>query len=69
MEAFRKLKTIVDLVIFILLIRGTWSNNRKGSSFTKEIIDKALASQKGLDLLLGSVCNVFSAIKSDHSPY
>lgn len=48
--------------------RFTWSNNRRGATFTKERINKAIANLVGMNLFPGSTRLVLSPIKSDHPP-
>lgn len=47
--------------------RFTWSNNRRGSNFTKERIDRAMSNLKGMDCFPRSSCHILLAIKYDHS--
>lgn len=49
-------------------LRFTWSNNRRGATFTKERIDRVMVNQARMVLLPGSSYLVMPAIRSDHSP-
>lgn len=44
-------------------------NNRKGESFTKEKLDKALANPQAMGMFLDSSSVALPAINSDHSPF
>lgn len=46
----------------------TWANNRQGSNFTKEKLNRVLSNLLGLDQLIGSHYLVLPAIKSNLSP-
>lgn len=49
-------------------VKYTWSNNIFDSTYTKEKLDRALATREALASLPRSFCEAFLAIKLDHSP-
>lgn len=49
-------------------VRHTWSKKRSDKTYTKEKLDRTLATREALSDLLGSYCEVVPAIKSNHSP-
>ncbi|XP_042952137.1 uncharacterized protein LOC122289225 [Carya illinoinensis] len=48
--------------------RYTWSNNRIGRGFTKEKLDRALANPEWKARFPNGICQVLTAMKSDHAP-
>lgn len=45
----------------------TWSNKRFDLSFTTKILDRALASNEGMNYIPGTFCEVLPRINLDHS--
>ncbi|XP_042964610.1 uncharacterized protein LOC122298825 [Carya illinoinensis] len=48
--------------------RFTWSNNRSGRGFIKEKLDRALANVEWKTRFPNAICQVLTAMKSDHAP-
>ncbi|XP_042954735.1 uncharacterized protein LOC122291158 [Carya illinoinensis] len=69
METFRKaLECCFLKAIQTRGSRYTWANNRRGRSFTKEKLDRALANPTWKHLFKDGCCSVEPTVKSDHSP-
>ncbi|XP_042939499.1 uncharacterized protein LOC122274529 [Carya illinoinensis] len=49
-------------------LRFTWSSNRGGKAFIKEMIDRAFANKEWSDLFKSGSSTTLPAIQSDHSP-
>ncbi|XP_042956301.1 uncharacterized protein LOC122292146 [Carya illinoinensis] len=69
MEKFREVLNLCSL--HDLVTKGPhfmWSNNITGPNFTKEKLDRAMASPVWMSIFPNNICQVLPAVSSDHSP-